>query len=445
MKKILAILLAGMMAASALAGCGDGSSSSSDAGSKNDSSSSQGEATGAGLAQLDENGFVEAAELGDEKDAQLKVWAPDAAVKITQQMCDDFAAHYADKNIKINVVAQGEDTAATQAQSDIDAAADVFGFASDQLDNLINSGVVAECAYSDNVIAMNTAESIAAGTVDGKLYYYPETTNGYFLVYDKTAVSDEQAQKFEDVLAACKTAGKKFIMDAGTGYYACIFMFTGGVTIDGYTDDTQETQKFNDFDEDTAVATLQAFAKLVKEYKGTFQALSVDKIASGFADGTCGAGIDGTWDTAVNKEKLGDNFGAAKLPTINVNGEDRQMISMYGYKAIGVKSTSNYPLTSAALALYLTGEHCQRQRAEQIAWGPTNNTVITEDVVTSDAALTASVEQAKYAVAQVHITSTFWDPVGTLGNQIIKDDWNADDADKTKQLLNTTITNVKDE
>lgn len=440
MKKILAILLAGMMTATALAGCGNEQASGES--SNNDSS---GTGNGAGLAELDADGFVDAAELGDEQDASIKVWAPDAAVSITQKMCDAFAEHYADKNISISVVAQGENDAATQAQSDVDAAADVFGFASDQLDNLINSGVISECAYTENVIAMNTEESVKAGTVDGKLYYYPETTNGYFLVYDKSVVSDEKAQKFEDVLAACQDAGKRFIMDAGNGYYSCIFTFTGGVTIDGYADEDQTVQNFVDYDEATAVATLQAFAQLIKDYKGTFTSLSVDKIASGFADGSCGAGIDGVWDIDSDSAKLGDNFGAAKLPTINVNGEDKAMISMYGYKALGVKSTTKYPLTSAALALYLTGENCQRQRAEEIQWGPTNTTVAEEDVVKNSAALTASVEQSKNSVAQVHITSTFWDPMANLGNQIIADEWDATNADKTKELLAATVRNIKDE
>ena len=439
MKKILAILLAGMMTATALAGCeGQGSSSSN----KESEGSSN---TGAGLAEVDAEGFVDAAELGEEQNASIKVWAPDAAVTITQKMCDAFVEHYADKNISINVVAQGEDTAATQAQSDIDAAADVFGFASDQLDNLINAGVIQPVAYPENVTSMNSEESIAAGSVDGKVYCYPETTNGYFLVYDKSVVSDDQAKKFEDVLAACKDAGKRFIMDAGTGYYSTVFLFTAGATIDGYADEEQTIQKFNDFDEDEAVATLQAFAKLIKEYKGTFVALSVDKIASGFADGSVGAGIDGTWNIAVDSAKLGDNYGAAKLPTINVNGEDKQMISMYGYKAIGVKATTDYPLTSAALALYLTGENCQRQRAEEIGWGPTNTTVAGEEVVTGSAALSASVEQSKNAVPQVHVTSAFWDPVGNIGNQLVSDKFNPEDTDGIKNLLTTTINNITEE
>lgn len=441
MKKILAVLLAGMMTATAFAGCG-GSESTTDSSSKADNNDSS---AAAGLAELDAEGFPAASELGDESGAELKVWAPDAAVSLTEDMCKAFTEHYADKNIKISVVAQGENDAATQAQSDVDAAADVFGFAGDQLDNLINAGVIAPCAYADNVKAINSAESVAAGTVKDILYYYPETTNGYFLVYDNSAVSDEQAQKIEDVLEACKAAGKKFIMDAGNGYYSCVFLFTGGVAIDGYADENQEVQKFNDYDEAEATATLQAFAKLVKDYKGTFQSLAVDKISSGFADGTCGAGIDGVWDIATDKDKLGDKFGATKLPTINVNGTDKAMISMYGYKAIGVKATTKYPLTAAALAMYLTGENCQRQRAEALAWGPTNTTVAAEDVVTKDAALAASVDQSKNSIAQVHITSTFWDPMGNLGNQIISDDWDPADAEKTKNLITTTITNIKDE
>lgn len=440
MKKILAILLAGMMTATALAGCGDGQSSDED--SKNNDNSSN---SGAGLAELDADGFVDASELGEETGASIKVWAPDATVTLTQKMCDEFVQHYADKNISISVVAQSESNAATQAQSDVDAAADVFGFASDQLDNLINSGVIAECAYPENVTAMNSEESVNAATADGKIYCYPETTNGYFLVYDKSVVSDTQAQKLEDVLAACKEAKKKFIMNVGDGFYSCVFAFTGGVAIDGYEDEEQTIQKFNDYDEDTAVATLQAFAQLMKDYKGTFTSLAVDKIASGFADGSCGAGVDGTWDIASDSEKLGENFGATKLPTINVNGEDKTMISIYGYKSVGVKATTKYPLTSAALALYLTGESCQRQRAEQLGWGPTNTTVSGEEVVTGSAALTASVEQSKNSIPQVHITSTFWDPMANIGNQLISDQWDPTNTEKTKELLAATIRNIKDE
>ena len=37
-------------------------------------------------------------------------------------------------------------------------------------------------------------------------------------------------------------------------------------------------------------------------------------------DAIC-AGISGTWVAAAMKEKLGDNYAAAKLPTFTVDGE----------------------------------------------------------------------------------------------------------------------------
>lgn len=240
MKKIIAILLAGMMTATALVGCGGGESSQT-GGSSSDNGSS--------AAPAAKNGVVDVADFGDENNITLKVWAPDAAVAITKKQCDAFKALYPDKTMTIEVVAQAESTAATQAQTDPSVAADVFGFASDQLDNLVNMKIIAEVAYADEVISANSPESVDAGTVDSKLYCYPETTNGYWLVYDNTVVSAEQAKTLEGVLQACKDANKQFIMDAGNGFYSCIFAFTGGVKIDGFEDGTTDVQKFTEYDE----------------------------------------------------------------------------------------------------------------------------------------------------------------------------------------------------
>lgn len=231
--------------------------------------------------------------------------------------------------------------------NDATTAADVFSFPSDQLNKLVDAGVISQVAFKDAVTEANDEGTVKAGTLNGTLYAYPETNdNGYYLVYDKSVVSDEQAQTLEGILDACKKAGKKFIMNAGDGYYACTFAFTAGVKIDGLEKDGI-TQKFVKYDEDEAVKTLQAFAKLIKDYRGTFQSLDVANIASGFAGGKCGAGIDGSWDTASNQKALGDNFGAAKLPTINVNGTDKQLISIFGYKYIGVNGSSKFPSNSS--------------------------------------------------------------------------------------------------
>lgn len=430
MKKIFAVLLASMMAATALVGCGGSGSGESKTESKTEST---------GDASATSNDF------GDEDNISLKVWAPDKAVSKFEQQCEAFKALYPEKKIDITVVAQGENDAATNLLSDASVAADVFGFASDQLNNLVTAKVISKVAYADAVKERDTEESVSAATVDGTLYAYPETgDNGYYLVYDKSIVSDDQAKKFEDTLEACKTAGKKFIMDAGNGFYACVFTFTGGLKIDGFEEDGL-TQKFTEYDEAEVVATLQAFSKLMHDYKGTFQSLSTDAISSGFAQKSCGAGIDGSWNTVVNKEALGENFGAAKLPTINVNGEDKQMVSMLGYKYIGVNAASKFPRSAQILANYLAGEDCQRERTVDLGWGPSNKAVNSEEVVTGSTVLTAIAEQGKFAVPQVNVASTFWNPFANLGNKLIADETDPSNAEFFKKLITDTIANVRDE
>ena len=151
------------------------------------------------------------------------------------------------------------------------------------------------------------------------------------------------------------------------------------------------------------------------------------------------------WDTASNQKALGDNFGAAKLPTINVNGTDKQLISIFGYKYIGVNGSSKFPATAQILAHYLAGEECQLQRTEKLGWGPSNKKVQESKAVTDSPVLKAIGEQAKNACIQVNIANTFWDPMANLGNKIIADTCDPSDAAAMKKLLNETISNVRDE
>ena len=438
MKKILAVLLAGMMAVTAFAGCDSGSTESSNSGSGSESGSSDSVEV--------KDDIVDESVFGDEDNISLKVWAPDKAVPLVKQQVEDFKKAYPGKTFtKIEVVAQSESDAGTQLLNDASVAADVFGFASDQLNKLVDAKVIAEVAFTDHVSEENTEETVKAGTINDTLYAYPETMdNGYYLVYDKTVVNEDQAKTLEGVLEACKAAGRKFIFNCGDGFYACTFAFTGGVKIDGFEEDGV-TQKFVDYDENTAVATLQAFSKLMHDYKGTFTSLDVAQISSGFETKTLGAGVDGSWNTVPDQKALGDNFGAAKLPTIKVNGTDTDLISMFGYKYIGVNAASKFPAASQILALYLGGEKCQKERAEQLGWGPSNKNVQEDPVVKNSVVIQAILQQSKNACAQVNIAPTFWSPMGNLGNKLIADQTNPDDAEYFKKLLKETIENIRDE
>ena len=375
MKKVLAILLAGMMTATAFAGCG-GSSESSKSDSKSDSSSTESKSESKGGGDIDPS-FPDASLFGDETDITLKVWAPDKAVSLVKEQVKAFQDHYSDVKFKsIEVVAQGESDAATQ------------------------------------------------------------------IMNDNTVVKEEDAKTFEGVLTACKNAGKQFIMDSGNGFYSCTFAFTGGALIDGFEDDGI-TQKFVDFDEDECVKTLQAFAKLMKDYKGTYSSQDPANISTGFKNGKVGAGVDGTWNSTADKDALGDKFGAAPLPTIKVGDKDKQLISLFGYKFIGVNSHTKFQRSAQILAYYLTGLDCQKQRAEKLGWGPSNTEA--QKAFADDPILKAVSAQSENAVAQVKIAGTFWTPMGSLGSEMYKDSWDPSDAAATKTLLNKVISAVRDE
>ena len=424
MKKVLALLLAVLMMASVLVACGGGSNNSSN-GNSSDTSKSDGDP------------------FHGEDNIKLTVWAADKAIDVTKELCDEFKAQYPDKKIDITVQVQGEGDAAAQVLNDKDAAADVFSFACDQLNRLIAANALAPVYTVDAVTARNSEASIAAGTIDGLLYAYPETgDNGYYLVYDKSVVSDEDAKTLEGVLAACKKANRKFVLDAGNGFFSCMFPFTGGMTIEGIKD---ETQQFNDYNEDEVVDTLEAFAKLFHEYSDIFMSAEATKISTGMAAATrtVAAGVDGSWNAAAVADALGDDFGAMKLPTINVGGTDKQIISMHGYKLIGVNSHSKFPEAAQLLADYLTDEAAQLKRAQVLSWGPSNNNAVKDASVTGNVALAAILDQSQYSVAQVNIADTFWSPMGTLGNTLWKD---ADfSRDTIKKNFEKTIANIKDE
>ncbi|MBQ3265255.1 MAG: extracellular solute-binding protein [Ruminococcus sp.] len=424
MKKILALLLAVLMLASVLVACG---------GNKTDDGNTPG-------------GDSSGDPFYGEDNISLLVWAPDNAVALTKQLCDDFIALYPDKTITIDVQAQSESDAASQALNDLDKAADVFGFACDQLNKLVTGNALAPVVedYLDDVKTRNTEFTIKTGTLNDTLYAYPETGgNGYYLTYDKSVVSDEDAQTLEGVLAACQKAGKKFIFNVDNGFYGCTVLYTGGMYNDGLTEDG--TQIFNDYDEEQVLDSLEAFANLFHEYSDVFMSADPARISSGMAEdpSTVAAGIDGDWNISFVQEALGDNYGAAKLPTINIKGTDTQIVSMNGSKLFGVNSHSQFPEAAQVLANYLSSEEVQTTRLEELGWLPSNINAQGSELVKNNAALSALLAQSEFAIPQVNIANTFWDPVATLGGKLFKtDDYS---RDTLKSEFEKAVANILDE
>ena len=140
----------------------------------------------------------------------LKVWVAEKAVEFTKAQVEAFKAanpDYADMTVVVEPVGEGD--AAGKVITDVEAAADIFGFAQDQLARMVAAGAL-ELVEENNaevVKAENDAGSVAAVTLGGEMYAYPLTSdNGYFLYYDKSVVAATAMR--ERVLAGGGRASK---------------------------------------------------------------------------------------------------------------------------------------------------------------------------------------------------------------------------------------------
>ena len=210
-KKVVGILLASCMIATAFAGCGGGGNTTSSTGGSSGTASTTSGSTKEKSVTVDDMMKDADYALGTEgKDSEvsLKVWAPSDALKIVQKQCDDFAKNFSDRKIKIKVVAQGENNAAANLMNDPSTAADVFGFASDQASNLYPGGFVANVRadYANAIKAEHLEGAVDVSTnSEGKLVAFPETgDNGYIVYYNKSLVSADEVKTLEGLMAACE-------------------------------------------------------------------------------------------------------------------------------------------------------------------------------------------------------------------------------------------------
>ena len=360
----------------------------------------------------------------------VKVWVAEAAVDFTNEQIEAFKAanpEYADMNVTVEPVGEGD--AAGKVITDVESAADIFGFAQDQLARMVAAGAleVVEENNAEVVKAENDAGSVSAVTLGGEMYAYPLTSdNGYFLYYDKSVVSDPST--LEGILADCEAAGKSFYMEINSGWYQTAFFFGAGCTLTYDSDDEGNLVACNvDYASDNGVKALKAMIELSKS-PAFVNGSSISNATN------VGAIVDGTWDATAAQELFGDNYAAAKLPTV----DGWQLFGFGGFKMLGVKPQTDEDKLAAcdALAAFLTSGDVQLARYEALGWGPSNLTAQQSDAVKSDVALSALAEQLAFTIPQGQYPGDYWSLATGLGDKIIAKD--LDDADDAKLLEELT-------
>ena len=84
------------------------------------------------------------------------------------------------------------------------------------------------------------------------------------------------------------------------------------------------------------------------------------------------------------KAALGENFGAAQLPCITINGEQKQMKAFGGSKAIGVNALSKNPKAAMQLAAFLSSVEAQKAHYEMRGIIPAATILASDPVVVAD-------------------------------------------------------------
>jgi len=129
---------------------------------------------------------------------------------------------------------------------------------------------------------------------------------------------------------------------------------------------------------------------------------------------------------------LGANYSSAPLPTINIGGEDRQLIDFSEHRVFGVNAQTGFARSDLVeranivrIALLFT-EHItnttnQMIRFERTASAPTATALLDLPQIANRPEVLASVRQSEFNVIPMPTTprlSGFWTPQSAFGSQI---------------------------
>ncbi|MDR1438960.1 MAG: extracellular solute-binding protein [Clostridiales bacterium] len=372
-----------------------------------------------------------AGEPGGEN-VSLRVWGPQEEQGLLKEMCEAFAAAnpantYA---FEYGVVAEGD--ARTRYSEDPAAAADVFMFSNDHLRDLVGAQSLYEITRNkDDIVSRNVQSSVEAASVDDRLYGYPMTAdNGYFMYYDKSVFSEEDAKSLDQMLKVANEQGKKVYFDAPNGWYLVSFFFAAGCTID--IDGGKQVCDFNSAGGLAAAEAIKAFTADPAYVGGD------GTVLAGGMGSSIAAGVSGIWDAKAMQERLGDNYAATKLPTATIGGEQKQLGSFGGYKLVGVNSLTKAPVHAMDLADWLTNEQNQLTRYEKREYGPSNANAAESGAVKANAALSALALQRPFALPQNDVLSSFWTPVEAFGRTMDSKDY----SKPLQELLDSMVAQI---
>ncbi len=394
MKKFLALVLALVMCLSLFAGCQGGNTTDPTTGNSGNTGN-----TGADLSGT----------------YKITMWVSESegvADQFKQQIAEFNKTNGKGITIEAQIEGVSEANAGSQVLADVASAPDIYCFAQDQLARLVQASALLALGKgaAATVTENNDAGSVAAATVAGTMYAYPMTSdNGYYMYYDKSIISEEEALDLASIVAKCEQNNKKFRFALENGWYVASFFFATGCHTNWTTNENGEFVSVDDtFNSAAGLTAMKGMQILAKSP-------CYDSNADIFTD--AGVVVTGIWNAGAAADHFGENLGATKLPSFTVDGKSYQLGSYSGNKLMGIKPQTDATRGAvlSLLAQYLTGEECQSQRYASFQWGPSNLKAQASDAVQSNISLAALAAQNAFATPQGQIAGVYWDNSSALG------------------------------
>lgn len=370
---------------------------------------------------------------------RLMVWSPSedqskASGEWLQTCCSSFAALHPEWDITFVYGVADEATAANTVAQDPEASADVFMYANDNITVMTDALALAKFGgkYEQQIREGASEALLHSVTLDGYLYGVPYTTNTWYMYYDKRVFTEEDVKSLETMLEK-GVVSFPFI----NSWYLPSFYIGNGCTLFG--DGTQEELGV-DFGGENAVEVTRYLIDLIAN-----ENFIVDADGSGMAglrDGSINAIFSGSWDSASVREILGENMGAAALPTYTLNGETKQMYAYASSKAIGVNAHSENMVAAVELAIYLGSAQAQKLHFDLRGVIPSNVELLAQEEIKADPVVIAQNDTFdRTSILQPFVSKmgNCWTPVENMGKAIRNGSTTHENAQQQTEDMNAAM------
>lgn len=370
----------------------------------------------------------------------LTVWGAEEDQELLSRIIDDFKkAHSGEANFQITIAVQGESECKDVLLGGLEAGADIFTFADDQLNALVAAGALDPVEGAQRIQSENLDTAVEAASVGNTLYAYPLTAdNGYFLYYNKKYFKDGDIETLDKILKISRETGKKFAMDWSSAWYVYSFFGNTGMEVklssDGITNECSWNDKKGDV---KGVDVARAMLEIGRS--AGFTNRTDAEFLAGVKDGSVIAGVSGVWNAIEIEKAWGKDTGASKLPTYTCKNRQIQMASFSGCKLIGVNAYSKSPKWAKRLAEWITNEQNQKLRFEMRGQGPSNKKAAASSEVQAAPAISALLQQSEFAQLQ-RVGGKFWDPVAAFAQNMAAGNPTGEDLQKQLDKMVKGIT-----